>query len=276
LGTVDHRVALITGCGRAIGIGGSIARVLAAAGTRVVVSDVAARGVQNDDWKGSTRSDWGGVQDLVDELTDAGGVASWTLGDVSDEADSKRMVEETLERYGRLDILVNNAAAPHGADVGDLEHVPVDAWDRVMAINARGPFLMSRAALEPMKAGGWGRIVNTSSVAGKFGAPQRAAYSASKAAVLGFTKSIALDVARFGITVNAVCPGSISTERVINATVNAGWSDVEAGMAERSKGIPARRYGTPEEIAACVAFLASDGAGYLTGQSIVIDGGGMS
>ena len=146
------RVALITGCGKPIGIGNSTARALAAAGVTVVVSDVVPTGVANEhNVEGDLDSSWGGVDSLVEELVKSGRTASSTLGDVSVEADAGRMVEEVLGRYGRLDILVNNAGAPQGADRNEIEDVPVEAWDRTMGVNARGAFLMSRAAVPAMR-----------------------------------------------------------------------------------------------------------------------------
>lgn len=144
-----------------------------------------------------------------------------------------------------------------------------------MAVNVRGAFLMIRAAVPHMKARGHGRIVSMSSVAGLVALPERAAYSASKAAIIGMTRSIAHDLAPHGITVNCICPGSIRTDRAISTTLRAGWSDIEAGLAERAKGIPAGRHGRPEEIAATVAHLVSEEAGYITGQPIPVDGGGL-
>src|SRR5881398_502818 len=158
------RVALITGCGKPIGIGNSTARALAAKGVAVVVSDLRPAGVANEhNAPGDLDANWGGVDALVEEITKAGGTASATLGDVSQEADAKRMVEEVLSRYGRLDILVNNAGAPQGADRNEIEDVPVEAWDLTMGVNAKGAFLMSRAAVPVMRRAGWGRIISVSS-----------------------------------------------------------------------------------------------------------------
>jgi NAD(P)-dependent dehydrogenase (short-subunit alcohol dehydrogenase family) len=271
----ETRVALITGCGKENGIGAAIALRLAGDGLIVVTSDVAAAGVDNDKAPGRAVTDWRGLDTLVARIQSAGGRALGLIGDVSTEDGAAHLVARTVAEYGRLDVLVNNAGAPHGRDRGQIEDVPLAAWEAVMAINVRGVFLMTRAAVPHMKARGHGRIVSMSSVAGLAALPERAAYSASKAAVIGMTRSLAHDLAPHGITVNCICPGSIRTDRAISSTLRAGWSDVDAGLAERAKAIPAGRHGSPEEIAATVAHLASEEAGYITGQAIPIDGGGL-
>lgn len=270
-----RRVALITGCGKENGIGAATAQRLARDGFIVVVSDVAAAGVENDNAIAREGGAWQGLDTLVQRIASASGEAASLTGDVSVEDDARRLVDETLARYGRLDVLVNNAGAPHGRDRGQIEEVPLAAWETVMGINLRGPFLMIRAAVPHMKARGWGRIVTMSSVAGLVALPERAAYCASKAGLIGMTRSLAFDLAPHGITANCICPGSIRTDRAISSTLRAGWSDVDAGLAERAQHIPAKRHGRPEEVAAAVAHLASDDAGYITGQAIAIDGGGL-
>ena len=266
-------VALVTGCGKASGIGAGIARKLAAAGMIVVVTDIAAHGVAEEGEEAPPG--WRGLDSLVAELAAGGATASQVQGDVASEADAAAMVQQTLQRHGRLDVLVNNASAPHGADRADIEQVSLTAWEHVMAVNMRGVFLMSRAAVTPMRQQRCGRIINISSAVIRYGARNRTAYAASKAAVIGFTRALAMDVADSGITVNAVCPGSIRTSRALNTTKALGWTDVEAGLAERAKRIPLGRHGEVNDVAAIVAFLASREAGYTTAQAIYVDGGGL-
>src|SRR5471030_2602935 len=156
------------------------------------------------------------------------------------------MVGMVLARYGRLDILVNNAGAPQGADRNEIEDVPVEAWDQTMAVNARGTFLMSRAAVPAMRKAGFGRIICVSSKAAFRPGPRRATYAASKAAIVGFMKSLALDLAPFGVTVNAVLPGPIRTTRAISTNRREYGYDLEVGFRERSKDIPVGRFGSPD------------------------------
>ena len=271
----EARVALITGCGKENGIGAAITRQLAEDGFTVAVADIAAAGVDNDNAVERSGTGWQGLDTLVARIEEAGGQAMSLTGDVSREEGAADLVARTLERYGRLDVLVNNAGAPHGQDRGQIEDIPLEAWEAVMDINVRGVFLMARAAVPHMKKQGYGRIISMSSVAGLVALPERATYCASKAAVIGFTRSLAYDLAPLGITVNCICPGSIRTDRAISSTLRAGWADVDAGLAERAKVIPVGRHGQPEEIAATVAHLASEKAGFITGQAIAIDGGGL-
>jgi 3-oxoacyl-[acyl-carrier protein] reductase len=274
---VTARVALVTGCGKRDGMGRAIARMLAGSGTAVLVCDKEPAGVLNrrqERVPGRAQDDWRGVASLVEEITAAGGTASQALGDIGDEDAARRLVGEAVDRYGRLDILVNNAAAPQGLDRRDITEVPVDVWDHVIRVNLRGTFLMSRFAIPVMRGQRTGRIVNISSMAGVVAVPRSAAYAASKAAVIALTRSTALDVAAWGITVNAICPGAVGTSRAILS--EDPDLDVEAELERRGRNIPVGRVGRPGDIAAAVAYLVDAGADYMTGQILVLDGGGHS
>jgi 3-oxoacyl-[acyl-carrier protein] reductase len=270
------RVALITGCGKRDGMGSAIARMLAASGAAVVVTDKQPAGVLNRRQEIVGVADDGrrGVDSLVEEITAAGGAAVSLLGDISAEADARRMVDLAAAWRGRLDILVNGAAAPQGLDRGDIEDVPIEVWDFVIGVNVRGTYLMSRFAVPHMRAQRWGRIINIASMAGLVAAPKSTAYSASKAAVLGFTRALSADVAPWGITANAIAPGMVATSRSILSEDPA--LDVDAEVKRRGSMLAVGRPGYPEDIAAAVAYLASEGAGYMTGQTLVLDGGGSA
>ena len=271
------RVALVTGCGKRDGMGRAIARMLAGSGTAVLVCDKEPAGVLNRRQElvpGRGDGGWRGVASLVEEITADGGIASQALGDIGDEDDAQRLVGEAVARYGRLDILVNNAAAPQGLDRRDITEVPIDVWDQVVRVNLRGTFLMSRFAIPVMRGQRSGRIVNISSMAGVVAVPRSAAYAASKAAVIALTRSMALDVAAWGITVNAICPGAVGTSRAILS--EDPDLDVEAELDRRGHNIPVGRVGRPEDIAAAVAYLVEAGADFMTGQILVLDGGGHS
>jgi 3-oxoacyl-[acyl-carrier protein] reductase len=205
-----ERVALVTGCGKRDGMGRAISRMLARSGAAVVVSDKKPAGVLNRRQEKvgvSGAEGWRGVDSLVEEITSEGGTASAVLGDISDVDDAQRIVGEAVARYGRLDILVNNAAAPQGLDRGDIAEVPIDVWDEVVRVNLRGTFLMSRFAVPVMRGQRSGRIVNISSMAGVVAVPRSAAYAASKAAVIALTRSMALDVAAWGSPSTRSAPG---------------------------------------------------------------------
>ena len=270
------RVALITGCGKRDGMGRAIANTLAASGVAVVVTDKQPAGVLNrrQEVLGVADDGWRGVDSLVEEINSSGGSALSRRGDISVAEDARGMVDEAAAWRGRLDILVNGAAAPQGLDRQDIEDVPIEVWDFVISVNLRGTYLMSRFAVPHMRAQRWGRIINISSQAGQVAAAMSTAYSASKAGVLGFTRALSADVAPWGITANAIAPGMVATSRSmlsLDPTI-----DVDAEVKRRGSMLAVGRPGYPEDIAAVVAYLASEASGYMTGQTLVLDGGGSA
>ncbi len=242
--------ALVTGGSR--GIGAEICRTLAHLGADVAVNYV-------EDAGGKNRADADGV---AAEIAGYGVRTGVFEADVSDAGRVERMVTASREFLGGIDILVNNAAILRDKT---LKKMSTDEWDSVIEVNLSGVFNTSRLVVGEMTDRGWGRIVNLSSVSGVVGFFGQANYSAAKAGVIGFTKAIAREVAAKGVTVNAVAPGIVETEM-------AGLIP-EAVRAEFLRQIPMGRFAKPSEIADVVAFLASDRAAYITGQTIQVNGG---
>jgi 3-oxoacyl-[acyl-carrier protein] reductase len=241
---LEGKTAVVTGGSR--GIGAAVAALLAERGAAVVVS---ARDADRLD---------AAVKDLEAMGTAVVGVA----GDVSRRDDAERVVDTARERFGRLDILVNNAGITRD---GLLLRMKDDDWDRVIEVNLRGAFVMTRAAAKVMVRQKGGRIINMSSAAAAMGNAGQANYSASKAGLIGFTKAAARELSHWGILVNAVAPGLIETD--MTATLSAPAR--EALLAQ----IPLGRAGTTREVAEVVGFLAGDGATYVTGQVFHVNGG---
>ncbi|HEX2171097.1 MAG TPA: 3-oxoacyl-ACP reductase family protein [Dehalococcoidia bacterium] len=275
---LEGQVALITGAGRVNGQGRAVAKALGAEGAAIAVTDLTLTGTRNVGEIGQydERAGWQGLPSLIAELEDLGVKAMAVTGDVSKKADCDRMVAEVLERFGRIDILHNNAGAPQGADRNLIWEVPEEWFDLVMTVNVKGVFLMSQAVIRHMlERGGGGRIINTASVAGKVGMKRTGPYNASKFAVIGLTQAMAQELAPHGITVNAVCPGMINTSRLDAGYVKQqSIEDLEATkQARAAKTVPTGRLGEPEDIANMVRFLCSPASSYITGQSLNVDGG---
>lgn len=241
---LSGKTALVTGASR--GIGKAIALGLGAAGAKVAC-------VARSETK---------LAETAAEIAAAGGTAAVYPCDVTDSAAAQKVVEAVVAEWGQLDILVNNAGITRDTLIPRMSD---EEWDDVIATNLRSVFLFTRPAIQEMMRKRSGRIINISSVSGIMGNPGQANYSASKAGIIGFTQTVAREIAGRKVTVNAICPGFIATEMT-----DALGPVVQE---EAKKRIPAKRLGEAKEIADAVLYLASDSAAYLTGQILVIDGG---
>ena len=242
------KTAIVTGAGR--GMGKTVAERLASLGAKVIVNDYDSSLADN----------------TVAAIRRSGGNGMSVCGDVSSVDDVRRVVENAMEWSGPVQILINNAGVLKPTKVIDIDE---DEWDTVIDVNLKGTYLFSRAVLPSMQSSGWGRIVNFSSTAGKnVSTIGGAHYTAAKAGILGFTRHLAKEVAHYGITVNAVCPGLINTEMVRSIIKSEQ-------LKNYTKKIPIPRIGEPEEVADLVVFLVSDKSRYITGASLDINGGDL-
>lgn len=243
-----NRVAIVTGAGSERGIGRETANYLASLGAFIVVADMNLEGAKS----------------AAEAIERDGGKAIAVLLNVTDEASIQAMVSTVVEKLGRIDVLVNNAGITQPITTLDMS---LADFNRIVSVNLIGTFLCSKAVIPVMAEHGYGRIVNVSSVSGKRGGGVYGGshYSAAKAGVLGFSKALAREVVEQGITVNSVCPGLIATD------IRKGLSD----QREREiwETIPMKRPGSTKEVAYSIAFLASEGAAYITGEDIDINGG---
>ncbi len=256
-GRLAGRGAVITGGGR--GIGAAVAAALVEEGARVVVS---ARSTDE-------------IEGVADELREQGGEAWAVTCDVGDPDQIERLAAAAGDRLGAVDILVNNAGIARSAP---LKALSLQEWSLIQEINVTGTFLCTKAFLGPMVERGWGRIVNIASIAGKMGAPYIAAYAASKHAVIGFTRSVAAEVAPSGVTVNAICPGYVDTpmtEGSVANIVEKTGHDADRVMKNLRAMSPQNRLMEPEEVAYLVVTLCDERAKGVTAQSLVLDGGGV-
>jgi len=249
---LDGKVALITGA--TSGIGRSAAILFAEEGAEVVVA-----GRRRD--KGT---------ELVDSIKRRGGEAHYVQGDVSKASDCERIVRAAVEKYGKLDIVLNNAGIVHVARVTDTSEAD---WDRVLDVNLKGVFLVSKYAIPEMLKAGGGSIVNTGSIYGNLGAGSYAAYCASKGGVLNLTRALAIEYADKNIRINCVSPGSVMTEMLEQEIKIWGSDNPELQKEKFAQMQPNRRIASPEEVAKVVLFLASDDASYMTGANVDVDGG---
>ncbi len=247
-GRLDNKIALVTGAGS--GIGRATALVFAREGAKVVVADIVVEG----------------GQETVQQIEAAGGEAIFVKADVSQAADVEALVAKTVETYGRLDCAFNNAGIEGG--VKPTIDCTEEEFDRTIAVNLTGVWLCMKYELQQMLSQGGGAIVNTASVAGLVGFPGLPDYVASKHGVVGLTKTAALEYAKSGIRVNAVCPGVIQTPMVERgAQLSPGFDELAVSME------PVGRFGQPSEIGEAVVWLCSDAASFVTGHPMVVDGG---
>ncbi|HEX7998368.1 MAG TPA: SDR family NAD(P)-dependent oxidoreductase [Pyrinomonadaceae bacterium] len=256
---LKDKTALITGGGR--GIGRTVAHLFAREGARLALVARTAQQVEQ-------------VADEIRATYETEAIAA--VCDVSDAGSVQRAFASVTESFGRgVDILVNNAGI---AESAPLVRTSDELWQRLLAVNLTGTFLCTRAALPTMLEHGWGRIINIASIAGKTGAPYISAYTASKHGVLGLTRSVALEVATKGVTVNAICPGYVETEMAAQAINNisskTGKSEAEARDV-LNRMSPQNRLVTPEEVAALALLLASEEGRGINGQAINVDGGSV-
>ena len=244
------KVAVITG--GAAGIGGATALLLAEQGAGVLIADVNMQEAEAN----------------AEAIRGAGGTAEVISTNVGSHDDIAAMVQHAVDRWGRLDILVNNAFSPTDEGDGDALTVSEEAWDAGLATLVKAHFLAAKHAVPHMRAVGGGSIVNISSVHGLLMAPRKLIYEAGKSAVIGITKQMAIDFGPDGIRVNAICPGHIVTERQ-----QERWDENPAGLRYFEDQYPVRRTGVPLDIANAVSFLCSEEASFITGHALVVDGG---
>ncbi len=247
---VAGKAAIVTGAGT--GIGRAIALALAREGAKVAVA-----GRRHEK-----------LEEVAQAIRRGGGEAVATVCDVSSEADSKQAVKDAEQAFGSVNVLVNNAGA---LSVSTVEGISVEDWDRLMATNLKGPFLMSRAVLPAMRRAGGGAIVNVGSVLGLVAMKDRAAYCASKGGVTMLTKAMALDHAHEKIRVNCICPAIVETELIAELFSNS--EDGRRARDARLTTLPLGRFGKPDDIAELAVFLASEESSWMTGTAIPVDGG---
>ena len=271
---LSGKVALVTGVGGENGIGRAIATRFAEEGADVVVNDV-THSPHSD-----RNSDWGGLPQVVTEIRALGRRSIGIAADVSHADQVENMARKVIEEFGRIDILVNNAGAPAGPDRVPVTELDEAIWDRVQHVNVKGTFLCCRAIAQHMiDRGAGGKIINMSSRLGKRGEARHAAYCASKFAIIGFTQSLAMELAAHHINVNALCPGMVDTERIdtiataIVPGTSSGAEKRKTMLDKVASDVPLGRIAQGADVARTAAFLASSESGYLTGLAISVTGG---
>lgn len=278
MGRLEGKVAMVTGAGGEHGLGRAIARRFADEGADLVLTDVIQTGLRVS--SSTPPGGWRGLDAVAEEIGKLGRRTLAAIADVRLAEQMDAVVARALETFGRIDVLVNNAGAPGSLDRTLVVELSDEAWDTVIETNLKGTFVTSRAVARAMLARGVrGRIINMSSQWGKKGGPRRAAYCASKFGIIGFTQSLAQELAPAGITVNAICPSAADTERLDHMGLRAdGTFDPkqrEERIRQTAATTPLGRIARPSDVAEVATFLAGDAAEYITGQSINVTGGGV-
>lgn len=250
-GRLADKVCVVTGAGS--GIGRATALLFAREGGCVVAADI----------------DAAAAGETARRIADDGGLATSFVADVADPGAARRLADETVRAHGRIDVLFNNAGI---SGVGALHETPLELWDRVMAVNVRGVFLVSKFALPHMIERRTGSIINMSSTIAEIGLAQRASYAASKGAVLALTRAMQVDYAPFGIRVNALLPGTIHTP-FVEKYLRESYADREEGLRAIRKRQLTDELGKPEDVAWAALFLASDESAFVMGSALFVDGG---
>lgn len=269
---LDNKVAIITGAGGKNGIGRSVATRLAKEGSKIIITDIVENPYPEDGWNG--------LSSVVEEIIANGGEAVHILSDVTDFSSINNLIREAIKKFGRVDILVNNAGATANKDRVPIFDLDENEWDRVIDVNLKGVFLFSKAfSKQLILQNEGGKIINISSIAGKKGSATFGAYNASKAGVIRLTESIALDLAKYNINVNSVCPSWVDTERVDTYVEHLYQDDLSheekrnLHLSSIESSVPLGRYASSDDVAKAVAFLSSEESSFVTGASLNVSGG---
>ena len=257
MGAYDHKVVVVTG--GALGIGRACAIEFAREGAQVTIADIN---------EAAGRA-------AIKDIEALGGQGHLVIGDVARASECERVVRETVDRFGGLDVLFNNVGIQPQDSYRNVENTTEEMWDRILDVNLKSFFLMSKYALPEIRRRGGGAIINTASVQGLQSQRDVPAYAASKGGILSLTRQMALDYAAEGIRVLAVCPGSIDTD-MVRAAAAREPDGLDAALARFGRSHPIGRIGTAQDIANVVLFLASDKASFMTGEYVCVDGGYMA
>ena len=275
--TLHGKVAIVTGSGGKNGMGRAIANRLAKDGAKIVVTDLVESPYQDKNWNG--------LSSVVEEINLGGGESTKILADVTNSESIDNVIKKTIKTFGRIDILVNNAGSAAGSDRVPITELLEKDWDRVMNINLKGVFLFCKAVSKYLiLQGNEGRIINISSIAGKKASETFGAYSTSKAGLIRLTETLALELAKYKITANSICPSWVQTERLDDfSLIDNKYTSFKSNLSEHQKrqltvqgiesSIPLGRLASVDDIAGAASYLSSNEASFITGISLNVSGG---